>query len=343
MANWELLKELSETPGIPGNEDRIRDIVLRETKDYIDNYEIDPLGNLIIHAGGNGPRLLLDAHMDEVGFMISKIERKGFLRVIPVGGIPPENVYSQRVIIWGKEPVYGIFGSTPPHVRKGEKSDHPEIEELFIDTGLKEKEVRSLINLGDAVTFDTRAVEQSDVILGKAFDDRVGLFVMIESLKRARKRSVDLYLVAAVQEETGLRGATPAAFGVEPQMAIALEGTVALDTLGVPDFKKLAEVGKGPEIRLSDRLFVASKKWVEFISELANLRGIKHQVIVKRVGATDAAVIQISRKGVFTTAISVPVRYIHSANSLLLKDDVEETIKLVTALIEEGGRFLDRV
>ncbi len=340
MANWELLKELSNTPGIPGNEDKIREIVIRETKDYVEGFEIDPLGNLIIHAGGNGPKLLLDAHMDEVGFMVSKIEQGGFLRVIPVGGIPSEHAYSQRVIIWGKEPVYGIFGSIPPHVRKGEKDNLPDIDELFIDTGLSEDEVRNLIKPGDAVTFDTQTVEQNDAILGKAFDDRVGVFVMIESLKRARKRSVDLYLVAAVQEEAGLRGATTAAFGVEPTMAIALEGTVALDTPGVPDHKKLAEMGKGPEIRLSDRSFVASKRWVDFISKLADSKGIKYQVIVKKVGATDATVIQISRKGVHATAVSVPVRYIHSANSLLLKDDVEETIKLITAIIEEGGGFL---
>lgn len=343
MANWELLKELSNAPGIPGNEDKIREIVIREIKDYVEGFEIDPLGNLIIHAGGNGPKLLLDAHMDEVGFMVSKIEEGGFLRVIPVGGIPPENAHSQRVIIWGKRPIYGIFGSTPPHVRMREKDKLPDIEELFIDTGLDEDEVRALISPGDAVTFDTQAIEQDGAILGKAFDDRVGVFVMIESLKRAKKRSVDLYLVAAVQEEIGLRGATTAAFGVEPLMAIALEGTVALDTPGVPDTKKLAEIGKGPEIRLSDRSFVASKKWVEFISELAKSKGIKHQLIVKKVGATDATVIQISRKGVFATAISVPVRYIHSANSFLLKEDIDETIKLVTAIIEEGGKFLETV
>ncbi len=340
MANWELLKELSNTPGIPGNEEKIREIVVRETKGYIEGFEIDPPGNLIIHAGGNGPKLLLDAHMDEVGFMVSKIDKGGFLRVIPVGGIPPENAHSQRVIIWGKKPVYGIFGSTPPHVRKGEKDKLPEIDELFIDTGLSEDKVRDLIKSGDAVTFDTRAVEQDNAILGKAFDDRVGVFVMIESLKKTRKRSVDLYLVAAVQEEAGLRGATTATFAIEPAMAIAIEGTVALDTPGIPDYKKLAEMGKGPEIRFSDRSFVASKRWIDFISKLADSRGIKYQVIVKRVGATDATVIQISRKGVYATAVSVPVRYIHSANSLLLKDDVEETIKLITAVIEEGGRFL---
>ena len=339
MTDWKLLMELSDTPGIPGDEGKIREIVLRELKEMADEIKIDPLGNLIIHLKGDGPKLLIDAHMDEVGFMVSKIDDDGFIRVVPVGGIPPEHAYSQRVVIWGKEPVYGIFGSVPPHVRKGEEKKLPDIDEMFVDTGLEPETVKKLVRIGDSVTFDTKAVEQEDAILGKAFDDRVGIFVMIEAVKRARKRSVDLYLVAAVEEEAGLRGARTAAFGVEPELAVALEGTVALDTPGVPFHRKLAEVGKGPEIRLSDRAFVASRSWVNFISKLADERGIPYQLIVKRVGATDAAAIQTTREGVHVTAISVPVRYIHSANSIVRKSDVDATISLVTAIIEEGGLF----
>ncbi len=339
MTNWKLLIELSDTPGIPGDEGKIREIVLRELKDLADEVKTDPLGNLIIHIKGEGPKLLLDAHMDEVGFMVSKIDEDGFIRVVPVGGIPPEHAYGERVVIWGKEPVYGVFGSVPPHVRKGEDKKLPDLDEMFVDTGLEPETVKKLIKIGDSVTFDTKAVEQKEAILGKAFDDRVGVFVMIEAARRASKRSVDLYLLAAAEEEAGLRGARTAAFGIEPDLAVALEGTVALDTPGVPFHRKLAEVGKGPEIRLSDRAFVASRAWVNFISSLAEKRGIPYQLIVKRVGATDAAAIQTSREGVHATAISVPVRYIHSANSIVRKSDVEATISLITAIIEEGGLF----
>ncbi len=340
MADWKLLMELLDTPGIPGQEDKIREIVKRELAGLADDWREDPLGNVIFHFKGDGPVLLLDAHMDEVGFMVSRIEKGGFLRVISVGGIPPENALSQRVIVWGKEQVYGIFGSIPPHVRKsGNGSSLPEIEDLFVDTGLSEERVKELISPGDPVTFDTKAVEKEGVIYGKAFDDRAGVFVMIEAVKRAKKRSVDLYLVAASQEEVGMRGAKTAAYDVEPFMAIALEGTVAMDIPEVPEHKRLAKLGEGPEIRLSDRSFVASKKWVNFIVSTARKRNIKHQIIVKRVGGTDASVIQLTGRGVHTTAISVPVRYIHSANSLALKEDIEATIELVAAIIEEGGEF----
>ncbi len=341
MANWELLKELLNAPGIPGQEDKIREIVIRELGNIADDWYVDPLGNAIFHFKGEGPVFLIDAHMDEVGFMVSKIEKDGFLRVVPVGGIPPENAYSQRVIIWGREQVYGIFGSIPPHVRKDKNGPSiPEIEELFVDTGLDEDTLKKLVSPGDPVTFDTGAVEKENVIYGKAFDDRVGIFVMIEAVKNASRRSVDLFLVAAAQEELGMRGARTAASEIKPFIAVALEGTVAMDLPGVPEHKKLARLGDGPEIRMSDRSFVASKKWVEFISSVARQRDIKHQIIVKRVGGTDASVIQLTGSGVHTTAISVPVRYIHSANSLALKSDIEETIKLVSALIEEGGGFV---
>jgi len=340
--NWQLLKKLSDTPGLPGTEDKIREILHKELAGLTDEITIDPMGNLIAHIPGDGPKLMLDAHMDEVGFMVRHIDKAGFLRVIALGGIDPRVFYAQRVVIWGKEPVIGVVGAVPPHLTRGDKSSRNEavpIEECFIDTGLSAEKVVELIKIGDIITFDRDCIETEESFIGKAFDDRVGVFMLIEGAKSAIEQGCDLYLVGTVQEEGGLRGAAPAAFGIDPALALSLEGTVANDIPGAPEHKQFAIQGNGPEIRLSDGAFIADRKWSFFILDIAEKANIPCQLMVKRVGGTNAARIQTSRAGVKATSLALPVRYLHSPQGVIRKSDIEAGVKLTAAVIAQAKDF----
>jgi len=341
--NWQLLKKLCDTPGLPGAEDKIRDIVRREFSTLTSEIEVDAIGNIIAHIPGDGPRLMLDGHMDEVGFMVSHIDKSGFIKVISLGGIDPRVFYAQRLVIWGKEPVIGIVGAVPPHLTRNDKSSRDTatpIEDCFIDTGFSAEKVFDLVKIGDLVTFDRECIETDETLIGKAFDDRAGIFMMLEGAKMAKNFGCDLYLVGTVQEESGLKGASTAAFGIEPDIAVSLEGTVANDIPGAPENKKFAHQGNGPEIRLSDGAFIADRKWSFFILELAEKANIPHQIMVKKVGGTNAARIQLIRTGVKTTALSVPVRYIHSPQGIVRKSDLEAGVKLVAKIIESADEFV---
>ncbi len=340
--NWKLLKELSDEPGAPGYEEKIRTIMIREFKNLTDEISIDPMGNVIAHIPGIGSKLMIDAHMDEVAFIVNYIDKEGFIRVIPLGGIDPKVFYAERLIIWGKRPIVGVVGSIPPHITRDKtesESKSTSIEDCFIDTGLDNKTVLENISIGDIVTFEGDCIETEFSFIGKAFDDRVGLFIMLESAKMAKEINCDLFLVGTVQEERGLRGAYTPAYTIAPQLGISLEGTLSNDLPGVPEHKKLAKQGQGPELRLSDRTFIANRKWINFLSEIATKRNIKYQLIAKRFGGTDATVIQISRRGVINAALSIPVRYLHSAQSIVRKSDIENAVALMSALLEEVYKF----
>jgi tetrahedral aminopeptidase len=337
--NWELMEKLSNTPGLPGGEDKIRQILIDELKPLGAKIDIDALGNVIGAFDGAGPKLMLDAHTDEVGFIVNHIDENGFAHVVALGGVDGKVFGSQRLIVWGKEPLVGIVGSVPPHIASETSKNAVPVEESFIDFGLSAEKVKSIISVGDLVSFDTKCHQTEESFIGKAFDDRCGIFVMIEAIKAAKVRNCKLFAVGAIQEEIGLRGASAAATAIMPDLALSLEGTVAADVPGTPAFKKMASVGAGAEIRLCDGRFVADRKWSFFISELAKSRNIPHQIVVKRAGGTNAAAVQVSGVGVRTTALSLPVRYIHSPQGIVKKSDIESAVALTAAVIEEAGNF----
>ncbi len=342
--NFALLKELSDAVGLPGAEENVREILKREISPLTDDIKIDAMGNLIAHIPGDGPVLMLDAHTDEVGFMVSHIDENGFLRVVPLGGIDPRVFYAQRLKVFGKKTLTGIVGALPPHLTRSDPSQRDKIipiEDCFIDLGMSAEKVSSNVKVGDLVSFDRECIETEESLIGKAFDDRAGVFIMLEGVKMAKKIGCDLYLVGAVQEEGGLKGAGPAAFGIEPELGLSLEGTVANDIPGAPPHKMLAHQNEGPEIRLSDGRFYAHREWSLFIAKLAEKHNIPHQLIVKRVGGTNAAVVQTTGTGEKTTALSVPVRYIHSPQGIVRKSDVENTVKLTAVVIEEAKNFIE--
>ncbi|OQX89342.1 MAG: hypothetical protein B6D65_03665 [candidate division Zixibacteria bacterium 4484_93] len=341
--NISLLERLSNAFGVSGCEDEVAEIVRDEFANFCDDVHTDRFGSVIGHKKGNGPVVVFDAHMDEVGFMVKHIDSEGFIRVVPVGGIDQRVFFAQSVKIFGKETIFGVVGSIPPHLTR-EGREHlrgavPEIEDCFIDTGLPADEVKSIVSVGDYVVFDTKFRQQKGVFFGKGFDDRAGLFAMIEGAKLANRFSADIYFVGAVQEEMGLRGASASALALNPDIAIALEGTIANDIAGVPVHKRFAHQGKGPEVRFADRRMLADRRLVRFISDVAKSRDIPHQIVVKRVGSTNAAVYQLSAGGAKAAAVAAPVRYIHSPVGIVQKLDIEAMVALVAALIEEIGNF----
>ncbi len=340
MNNFKLLRELCDTPGAPGDEHKIKEIFIREISHFTNNIQTDPLGNIIANIKGKGPTLVIDAHMDEVGFMINHIDDRGFVYVTPLGGMDPRVFYGQRLILWGKKPITAMVAAIPPHISKNSGAQEvPNVEDCVVDTGLSAEKVHQYLKVGDLATFATHFEENEESVLSKALDNRVGLFVIIEALRRVEKISCNLLVSATVQEEVGLRGARIITPTYEPDFAIALEGTVAMDTPRISSHRTLANLGKGPEIRLSDRFLVADRKFSFFIAKLAENNDIPYQITVKKAGSTNATAMQVTGKGTRAGVISVPVRYLHSPTSIALKKDIEHTINLVRILMENMEKF----
>ena len=338
--NLKLLKKLCDTPGMPGGEDLIREIVIKEYKKFTKDIKTDPMGNVIAHIGGKGPRLVLDAHMDEVGFMVHNIDEKGFLRLTPMGGMDPRVFYAQRLIVWGKKPYTGMVAAIPPHISKNTNNKEvPEVEDCIVDIGMPPDKVKKNVKIGDYVSFSTEFTDNEDSVISKAIDDRIGLFVIIEALKKKPALNCDLYITATVQEEAGLRGARLITPVVEPDFVIALEGTVAMDIPGIPSHKSLANTNKGPEIRLSDRYLMADRKFSLYINDLATSKKIPSQITVKKAGSTNATAMQVTGKGSRAAVISVPTRYLHSPTSIAYKEDVKNTISLLYEIIQNINKF----
>jgi endoglucanase len=338
--NVELLKKLCDAPGVPGAEEPVKEIFLTEIRKYTDEVYEDHIGNIIAHIGGDGPRLVLDGHLDEVGFMVKHIDDQGFLSVIPLGGVDPRVFYGQRVIVWGRKPLVGVVGAVPPHLSKGgQTAEAPDIEDCLIDLGLEPSKVVDNVRLGDPVTFATELRETEDAVISKAIDNRVSLFVILEALSRRPRLGCDLYVTATVQEEVGLRGARTINPAIEPEFSVVLEGTVSNSLPGVPGSKQLARALSGPEIRLSDKYIVTNRALSFFIYNLGKRLGIPCQLVVKRQGGTNASAFQVTGKGTRSTVVSVPVRYLHSPSSVAFKSDILHTVHLIAATLESIGGF----
>ncbi len=336
-----LLKKLCDTPGMPGDEGMVKAILLEEIEKYSEDITEDVLGNIIARIPGDSPTFVLDAHMDEVGFMVHHIDNRGFLRVTPLGGMDARVFYGQRLMVWGKNPLKGVVAAVPPHVSRGSggTKEVPEIEDCVIDLGLSAEKVADLVKIGDMVSFDTSLDETEDSVISKALDDRMGLFIIIEALRKTPNPDCNLIVTFTVQEEVGLRGARVITPVYEPDFAVALEGTVAMDIPGVSESRSLANIGRGPEIRLSDRFLVAHRPFSFFIKELAEKNAIPCQVTVKKAGSTNATAMQVTGKGTRAAVLSVPTRYLHSPSSVAYKSDISHTIDLVSCLLRDIGKF----
>jgi len=339
----DLLKELCETSGIPGFEGRLRAIVRRELTPVVDELQVDALGNLIgIKKKAGAPKLMIAAHMDEIGFIVSHIDDKGWVRVVGLGGHDPRNMMAQRVTVCapgGDLPGILHPGVKPPHIQTEEdRKKQLQISDFFIDLGLPAARVKELVKIGTPVTMQREFQAIGDCVSCKALDDRVALYVMIRAMQQASQFGFETYAVATVQEEIGLRGAGTSAFGVHPDVGIALDVTVAADIPGVPEHERVTQVGNGVAIKILDSSAISHPGLVTFLQALAQQCGIQWQPEILPRGGTDAGAMQRIRSGVPVATLSIPTRYLHTSVELVNKADVEATVKLLTAFIEEGDR-----
>jgi putative aminopeptidase FrvX len=334
--NTELLKELCETPAIPGREQALIDIMVRELRKTCDKVEIDDLGNVLGYKKGTKPgarKIMIAAHMDEIGFVVSHIDKNGFLRFSPRGGHVPRVLVSQRVKILGRKTLIGVVEGSPAFLKREDMQKTPEIKDLFIDTGLPEKDVHKQVAIGDAIVLDREFLEQGDICMAKAFDDRVGCYVILETMKRLKRLPVNVYVVGTTQEEVGVRGAFTATRGIIPDIGIALDVTAAFDVPGVAEHEHVSQLGNGVAIKIADASTISNHGIVKNMQALARKHRIKHQLEILPFGGTDAMAMQRHGNGAVCT-LSVPARYVHSPNEIIHKKDLEATIALLVKFIE---------
>ncbi|MHC1599431.1 MAG: M42 family metallopeptidase [Candidatus Methanospirareceae archaeon] len=342
----ELLKKLAEAHGISGYEGEIRGIIKAELEDYVDEIKIDQLGNLIATKHGKKPSVMIAAHIDEIGLMVKYIEDEGFLRFSTIGGWFEQTLLSQRVILHAKEgDTYGVIGSKPPHVMKKEEREKViKAEDMFIDVGaINREEVEQMgISIGTPVTIDRHFVTLgNERATCKAIDNRSGVAVMIEALKRANTE-FEVYAAGTVQEEVGLKGARTTAYALSPDIAIATDVDVAGGHPGIEKKDTPVEVGKGPVITVSDasgRGIITPPSVLKWLKETAARYDIEYQLSVADGGHTDASVIHLTKSGIPTGVISIPTRYIHTPVELLSLRDLDKCAELVARAIEQVGNY----
>ena len=342
-----LLKKLSEARGVSGYEAEVREIVAQEFGRYADEVQTDKLGNVIALKRGEGeeprPRIMLAGHMDEIGLMVTKLE-KGFLRFTSVGGFDERVLLGQEVTVHGRKDLPGIIGSRPPHVLPQEEREKIiPMDKLFIDVGVGEEELEHLVRVGDLVTLRREFTQlRDDLAAGKALDDRTAvaaILVCLEALAPIR-HTWDVYAVATVQEEVGMRGAITSAYGLAPDVAIAIDVTFG-DQPGVSEAETV-KVGEGPAIGFGPNIH---PKLHQALVEVAKELEMPYQVepLPGRSG-TDAWVIQVTREGIPTALLSIPLRYMHTSVETVSLKDVERTGRLLAGFIgrlDEG--FMDRM
>lgn len=336
--NFPLLKEICETPGAPGYEHRIREVVLRETRPVADSVHIDNMGNVTaMRKGRTDKKVMIAAHMDEISFIVTHVDDEGFARVHTLGGFDPKTLTAQRVIVHGREDVIGVMGSKPIHIMSPEeRKKAPEIKDYFIDFGMGAKEVKALVRPGDLVTRERSLIELGDCVNGKSIDNRVSVFILIEAMKRLKKPACEVHALFSVQEEVGIRGAQVAVHRVNPDFGIGLDTTIAFDTPGAKEHEKITQLGKGAAVKIMDSSVISDARMVDFMQKTADKHGIPWQTEILTGGGTDTAALQRAGKyGSIAGCISIPTRHIHSVIETAHKGDIEASIALLTACLEE--------
>ncbi|MBZ4649891.1 M42 family metallopeptidase [Thermosipho sp. (in: thermotogales)] len=329
------LKELSEINGVSGNEKKVRDFIIEKIKDKVDKFWVDRMGNLIAFKKGNGKaKVVLDAHMDEVGFMITNIEEDGSLSFMPVGGVDPRVVIGKKVII--NDEIIGVIGFKAIHLQD-DPYKAPEFSQLKIDAGFSSKaEAEKKVKIGVYVAFTTKYKEIGNFATGKAFDDRGGCSILIDLIESNVKSDYDLYFVFSVQEETGLRGAAVVSEQIKPDFAIALETTTAGDNPELDKSQWATHIGDGPALTFLHSGYVIDKDLFDALVDTAKKNNIPFQYKRRTAGGTNAARYARSTYGVPAAVISIPSRYIHSPIIVISLDDYKNSVLLVKKFLESA-------
>jgi putative aminopeptidase FrvX len=327
----ELLKTLVEIPGPSGYESQVRNQIREWIEPLVDELRVDPLGNLVaVRKQTDAPRLMLVAHMDEIGLMVTHVDQQGFARFVALGGVMPIHCVGGRVRFLNG--VQGVIGVE----KNPTSSEIPPLERMFIDVGASSAE-DCPIRIGDVAVFDRSFVDLGKRVVSKAMDDRVGVAVLIEALRRIEKSVFEIYFVFSVQEEVGVRGATVAAFGVEPDLGLAIDVTATGDT---PKGHRMeVRLGKGPAIKIRDAGMLADPRLIQWMVQTAEKARIPYQREILEFGGTDARAIQLSRGGVPAGVLSIPCRYVHAPSEMVDMEDVENAVKLLINLLQTAPRL----
>ncbi len=342
MINTELLKKICEIPGAPGFEKPIRDFVLKQVKSLVDDVSIDNMGNVIaFKKGKKNKKIMIAAHMDEIAFIITHIDEHGFLRFIPLGGFDPKTLTAQRVIVHGKKDVIGVMGSKPIHMMSAaEREKVVPISDYFIDLGLSKKEVDKIVSVGNVVTRERELIEMGNCVNCKSIDNRVSVFILIETLKELKNNPYDVYAVFTVQEEVGIRGAMASAQKIQPDFGFGLDTTIAYDVPGAKPQEMVTKLGGGTAIKIMDSSTICDYRMVEFMKKTAEKHKIKYQMELLPAGGTDTASIQRNTPGgSISGAVSIPTRHIHQVIEMADKSDIRASIDLLKSCLMDIDKY----
>lgn len=331
-----MLKTLCELPGISGDEGKVHQFIEEQMRPLVDRVETDKMGNLICFKKGTGNRrakLMLSAHMDEVGLIVTGITKEGYLRFQTVGGIDSRVLVSKRVRV-GNDGIPGVIGTKPAHMLRGKEGVVLSPKELFIDLGTTEQQAKELVCLGDSVVFDSDFVPfGDDRIKAKALDDRVGCYLLMQLAEQSFPN--DIAFVFTVQEEVGCRGAAVAAYGSKPDFALVVEGTTCSDVPGTEDHQFSTHMGSGPALSILDGGAYADREMTGFLYQTARDHALPIQYKQTTMGGNDSRAIHLSGEGVRTAAISIPCRYLHAPASVVAKADVDACLQLLQLALKK--------
>ncbi len=343
MINTKLLAEICEVAGAPGHEQRVREVVLREVQPLVDEIKIDNMGNVVaIKKGKDRQKVMIAAHMDEIGFMVTHIDENGFVYFHTLGGFDPKTLTAQRVIIHGKKDVIGVMGSKPIHLMNtADRAKVPKIKDYFIDTGRGKKELEKLIGVGDTITRERKMIEMGDCLNCKSLDNRVSVFILIEMLREMKTLPpYDVYASFTVQEEIGVRGANVSSMEINPDFGFGLDTTIAFDTPGSTKQEQVSCLGEGACIKVMDSSTVCDYRMVAYMKEIAKKKKIRTQLEILPAGGTDTAGVQrMNPGGSIAGAVSIPTRHIHQVIEMVHKKDVRASIDLLRASVENLDKY----
>ena len=350
-----LLEQLVLTPGVPGREHRVRKLIEREVKSLFDEARTDALGSLICvrkarpKSGASKKikptRIMLAAHMDQIGFFVRHIDDKGFLRLNAAGGFDTRNLFARFVTVCPdtEQPAHDLIGvmnpgGKPIHIASDEeKKKIPEIADLVVDLGMPADQVKEKVKIGDMVVIQSPFMEVGNTVVSQCLDNRVACWLAVRAIHDLEHHDCEVYAVFTTQEEVGLRGAGTAAYAVEPDVGIALDVTLCVDTPGVPDDQRVTAQGEGAALTVMDGSSIADLKLLDEMEAVAKRHKIKHQRSILMRGGTDAGTIQRARAGARTFTLSCPTRYIHTVTEMVHKEDLYACRDLLTAYLEQAG------
>lgn len=358
--NIDLLKRLCETPGVPGREERVRDLIKREVKGLFDSVETDALGSLICRrapragkakkgakapsrAGAEPTRIMQLCHMDEIGFYVRHIDDKGFLWLDPAGGFDPRNLFSRRVLVCtDSADLVGVMnpGGKPIHISSvEERSKVPEVKDFFVDIGLPPAKASKAVKIGDYVVMHEPFAEVGEKLVSKAMDNRVACWLGIESVRALEKAGTphasEIVVAFTTQEEVGLRGAKNASFAVRPHIGLGIDVTLACDTPGVPESESVTKHGQGFALHIKDSSFISDAALTAQVESIAKKRRIPYQRSILRAGGQDGAAAQQSAAGAKAVGITVGTRYIHTVTEMIDKKDLQAACDILAAVMAE--------